>query len=281
MTDRTIFTVPVKELKNLRKDDLLQIVMDTRNAPSHAQRNNENTDPKTVAHSIWDTMPSLEDLRAMIESLQQQLNHFLNPQWQTKLSDLTNQISTMQTQLDDINNKINSPPPIASNDGEDDSGDDEWITKEGRRKKTFAEAVRQSVASAFREERDKREVIISKASESTDDMKLVKDLCQAIDFQSIPTHAQRLGKKGDRPRLLKATFQNEFDARSFIARYEQARRDATDDLPSLRVRSSKNKEERAFFSKNSKLAYTLNEIHLEMVRYLARYKIYPRPTIPL
>ena len=115
------------------------------------------------------------------------------------------------------------------------------------------------MSTALREDRTKCDVIISGAPEASSDTRFVSDLCQTMNFDIQPRNPQRLGKVGDRPRLLKATFPSPFDARTFIARYDQHRREKTDNLPTIRIRSNKTKDKRVAFSRGSKIAFALNK----------------------
>ena len=139
----------------------------------------------------------------------------------------------------------------------DGTSDDTWTVVGPRQngpdsRNTFANAVQKSVRAALQEDRCKQEVIISGATEEgKNDLKLIHDLCQKIDFTSKPSDTVRLGKKKDsaeRPRLLKVTFSTSFEARAFMARYNQARRDDSE-VPRLRLRSGKSKEEWEAFKK--------------------------------
>ena len=246
MDDRSLSEIPMTEIRNLRKQELIHLI-----EKAKEKSDNDATAAKTLAdNSIWDDSPSLCDIQGMIKSLQEQMNQLLHQQRQSKLDDLTHQMSAIQDKVAEFTNKIQTP---ASDEGDD------WTTVQGNRRKAFSDAVRQSVTSALQDERVKCDVVISRAEESTDDSKFVNELCKTMDFPAHPTSAQRLGKKkGEQPRLLKVSFPTAFDARTFIARYDQARRNKTDALPSLRIRSSKTKQERELFAKSSKLAYELN-----------------------
>ena len=136
------------------------------------------------------------------------------------------------------------------------SPDEGWTTVPSHRK-SFSDVVRRSVETALHDERCKQDVIISGAPE-TNDKKLIDDPCSIMDFSTKPTSHRRLGEKGKRPRLLMASFPSAFDARSFIVRYDNVRKEKTQGLPVLRLRTGKNKEERAAFSKCATLAYKLN-----------------------
>lgn len=126
---------------------------------------------------------------------------------------------------------------------------------------TFAAIVRDSVTSALHEQETKNEVVISKVKEDGQDQSFVSDLCRKMDFHPKPTGSTRIGRKSDaRHRLLKVSFSTAFDARAFSARFDQVKRQASDDtISAIRVRLSKTKEERAIFSASCKLAFTLNK----------------------
>ena len=143
--------------------------------------------------------------------------------------------------------------------GEKTESEEGWTTVVGKTKSNkFSDILKTTVASAFHEEKTKCDIIISKAVDDDKDKAFLADLCGKMEFTTIPQNPQRLGKKGGHPRLLKASFPSAFDARSFIARYDELRRTNSDKIPTLRIRPNKPKEEREKFSKQSKLAYDLN-----------------------
>ena len=132
-----------------------------------------------------------------------------------------------------------------------------WNVPSHSDKKAFTDAMRQSVRSAMQEEQIKREVIITRAEDKGEDETIISKLCTDMGIHVKPSHLERMGKKGERPRLLKATFPTAFDARVFMAKHEECRKQ--DLLPSIRMRSSKTKEQRTAFAERSKLAYNLNK----------------------
>ena len=236
LNDKTL-----EELQGLTKKRIIELISESRTSCS-----GPDTIPKTAddsdGSSSGNYAPLLKDLISTVNHLRSQISDL-----QAKLAVVEARVSSATPELD-----------IEQSAESDDSNDGVWHVVPGQRKKLdFAEALRQSVKSAFQEEKVKCDVIISKAQESDNDTNFVSDLCQRMNFQSKPSNPHRLGKIGSRPRLLKVSFPTAFDARSFIARYDQFRRENRDENP-LRIRQSKTKEEQAVFSKGSKLAYELN-----------------------
>ena len=175
------------------------------------------------------------------------------------ISGLTAQLNELREQLASLQSRLDSPSEPLSSAESASSDDDVWTMVSHSKKRSFAAALQQTVTTALREERVNCDVIVSKAPELDNDTVFVNDLCTKMNFSSRPRDPVRLGKKtNDRPRLLKMTFPTAFDARSFMARYDQARRSKTEGLPSLRLRPSMTKEERAKFAKSSKLVFDLN-----------------------
>lgn len=96
---------------------------------------------------------------------------------------------------------------------------------------TFADMVKDSVKTAFRDEKSKREVIINSVEEKGNDEAIVADLCEKFQFPTKPAEVIRIGRKNtatqltsNRHRLLKVSFPSPFDARAFCSRYEGAKK---------------------------------------------------------
>ena len=58
---------------------------------------------------------------------------------------------------------------------------------------------------------------------------------------------------------MKVSFPNAFDARAFCSSFEGARKTDNENLPKIRVRMSRSKEDQALFKKNIALVRKLNE----------------------
>ena len=247
---RALKEIPMKELRNKRKDDLLQMIVDARADVDEDNTNpkcidDDNTRPRSAGSSIWDVNASLDQIKAILEPLLKQVTD----QLQQEIADLKCQVNDLQSKL------------VAQQTSNPIESDDDWsVVPPPRQKgqKTFARVVEQSVKAALQEDRCKRDVVISGAPEEGDDMKLIGKLCEKMEFATKPTNAERLGKKEDRARLLKLSFTSSFDARAFMARYSQARQNDPE-LPRYRLRSGKSKEEWSAFKKHLTLANKLNE----------------------
>lgn len=207
----------------------------------------EETSRKSLP-SVMDLVPSHDQLQSALEPLLQEA-----------INRLQQQLTAMQGQLKDLQDRMKSAPVPQAADSLPESSPDEgasWTTVSSHRK-SFSDVVRRSVETALHDERCKQDVIISGAQEN-DDKKFIDDLCSIMDFSTKPTSYRRLGEKGSRPRLLMASFPSAFDARSFIVRYDNARKEKTQGLPVLRLRTGKNNNERAVFRKSATLAFKLN-----------------------
>lgn len=229
----------------MTKAELIQLITDSR---SH---DTGDTIPKSVDDHSGDQ--NVNDF----SSLTNQMMAMFKPMLDASLNQLSAQLKDTQAQLVDLQAKMDA----FTSAQQCLSPESDWATVVGKKKKdkSFPEVLRQTMSTALHEERTKCDVIISGAPEGDNDTNFIADLCQTMNFDMNPRNQQRLGTKGERPRLLKATFPSPFDARTFIARYDQKRRENTENLPKLKIRSSKTKAEQAAFSQGSKLAFALNK----------------------
>lgn len=129
--------------------------------------------------------------------------------------------------------------------------------------RTFVDVVRKSMQSVINDENCKNDVIITNAPENVEDEKMILDLCKTLDLESKPIGNTRMGRKSnesDRERLLKVTFANSFDARSFRARYDDRRKSGADNdaLMKLRMRTGRSKEEQVRYKRLNADAHKLN-----------------------
>lgn len=235
MNGHSLLTTPISELQKMKKETLINLISDFR----------AHHDDQTLLKSIDNDNAS---------PLVTKLTDALQPMIKDPISALSSQFDSLQQQVTELSAKF-TPSGCSSSDDSNDG----WRTVTYSQRKSFSDALRNSVKSVFQEERCKSDVVIAKVDEGGDDNAFLKELCQKMDFAVKPTEPQRLGKRGERPRLLKVTFPTAFDARSFMARYEERRRERSDDFPVLRLRSGKTKEELAAFSRSSKEAFKLNE----------------------
>ena len=126
----------------------------------------------------------------------------------------------------------------------------------------FAAVVRKSVQTAIKDEKCKCEVIISKIEEKGEDDKVIEQLCETLDFKTKPLEVIRIGRKEEddssRQRLMKVTFANQFEARTFRAKYDEERQTDRDGLPKLRMRAGRNEDDQALFRKLKAQAHKMN-----------------------
>lgn len=225
----------------------MQLITDSRAKASASTSPKVVDDPSKLDHG-----PLLNQLVSIIKPLIADAVQELKSQLQT----LKSEFASLQAKV--TNEEVGLTVP---NDDEGDGreGDTSWnVVASRRKKKSLPDMLRQSVQSALEEEKSKCEVIISRAVESGNDDAFISTLCTSMRSSTKPTHLVRLGKRGSHPRLLKASFPSSFDARAFIAKYDEAKKDKNEELPNIRMRSSKSGEERAAFTKSSNLAYKLN-----------------------
>ncbi|ELT90850.1 hypothetical protein CAPTEDRAFT_210967 [Capitella teleta] len=137
--------------------------------------------------------------------------------------------------LSDPPNTITSPPP------------------------SFTDVVCDTVKAAIKEESHKTELILSKVEEKDNDTQFLSDLCDTMQFYPIPKSFERIGRKrDDRQRLLKVSFDTQFNARSFKARCDVIRKE-NHAVADIRVIPSLSKEECVASRKSRKMAYTMNQ----------------------
>ena len=121
-----------------------------------------------------------------------------------------------------------------------------------------AEVVRSTVESAMNNTDAKKELILIGVQEG-DDQHFLSELCNKMDFASDSPELVRIGHKADgRKRLLKLTFPSNFDARKFKAKFDQLKSEKKD-IPNIRMRLGKTKQEREMYARNKQTAKKLNE----------------------
>lgn len=134
--------------------------------------------------------------------------------------------------------------------------------------KTFADALKNSmhsvvtntVQSALREQQVRNDVVINKLPEKNNDVNDVDQLCSTIEVKVKPTNILRLGKNdAHRPRPLKATFPNPFDARIFMAKIDESKKKGIESVAQLKCRPGRTREEQAKYSTIAKTVHKLNQ----------------------
>ena len=178
--------------------------------------------------------------KALIEHVEQ-VDH-TDASVMTVLLEMRKEITELRAQVTQMQSKIDSmakqESPIPS--------------------QTFAKVLRSTVESTIEDAETKKDLILSKVQEGND-QQFLGDLCTKMEFTPKPVNPMRIGRKTEqRTRLLKVSFPSDFDARKFKSRFEQMKHEKKD-IPDIRVRSSKTKEERENFSKNSKITHELNK----------------------
>jgi hypothetical protein len=112
---------------------------------------------------------------------------------------------------------------------------------------SFADVVSSSVRVALRDEKSKSEVVIAKLPEKKRDAKDVESLCKNISLTVKPTAVSRMGKepKNDQPRPVKVTFPTPFDARVFMAKVSETKKqeDCNETVTVIRCRPCRSQDE--------------------------------------
>ena len=142
----------------------------------------------------------------------------------------------------------------------------ESISSHAQGTHAVAAVVKQTVQSTMEEDKVKCDLMIYNVDDDGNDERCMKDLCTMMNLneQSRPIRLVRVGKKKeDRKRLIKASFSTEFDARKFKASYNEARNNETPNLPSVRVRRCRTKEEETMYKSKIKRLKELNDLAKE------------------
>jgi hypothetical protein len=92
-----------------------------------------------------------------------------------------------------------------------------------------AQQAKRSLKSVMNDEKTRSEVVISQIPENKRDVKDIEELCAAVQITVRPTAVSRLGNDTTkRPRPVKLTFPTPFDARTFLAKADAARKEGKD-----------------------------------------------------
>jgi hypothetical protein len=231
-----LLTISVTDMNKMKKEQLIAFI-------TEYQKQVRETGPWHTTDQIKSSLAPV--IKEATDSMQNQLR------------DLQNQMNDLKTKTSETANSFVEMTKDA---------DDGFIPvgNKGKGRRKMSDVVRETVTSVFEDERHKCDVVIGRAPESDNDNAFITGICEKIAFNTKPTGTQRLSKKGNndargRSRLLKVTFPSSFDARSFMAAFDAKRRDNEIDLPSIRLRSGKSKEELSAFRRSAKQAHQLNE----------------------
>ncbi|ELU16814.1 hypothetical protein CAPTEDRAFT_205284 [Capitella teleta] len=242
-----IYTTPLDDIKKMNKGALVKLIIEARSAQA--------TTLKTVLCASDDRRTqssSLQQLQSAIGPLLDQLQQGI----QLKLSELHDQLREMQASAISPSRQavVHNVDSSESADRNESSSSEDWFTVPLR---SFSSVVHRSVQAALKDDRCRQDVI--SGSTSNDDEKFTKDLLKLIHINTMPVSHKRIGKEGNRPRLLHLTFTSAPDAKTFMSSYDYARKNKCDGLPSIRLRSGKTKEELVTFRKSASAAHELNE----------------------
>jgi hypothetical protein len=226
-------TISKADLKGMNKTQLIDLIVDYQ---------------KYLQES--GSLPTADEIKSSLTPLVKGISDSMEAQFQE-----------LQAQISDLKTKINETANSIADDEDDDQNGYTFVGSRRKSRRQFNDVVRQSDTSALNDERHESDVVIGRAPESGDDNIFIASICEKMGFNTKPSTTHRLGKPtagNSNPRLLKVTFPTSFDARSFMAAFEAKRMDKDLNLPAIRLRSGKSKEELEVFRKSAKLAYNLN-----------------------
>lgn len=169
---------------------------------------------------------------------------------------LMNEIKGLKNEVASLKSEL-----AAVNDAQSKTTAENVVANEEVFKPKYAEVVRKSVQSVIDQEKCKNDVMISKSEEKGQDQQFVKDLCEKLDFETEPIGIMRVGHKANvsnHHRLLKVSFANAFDARAFRARFAEKKK-AVNDLPDVRMRAGRSREEQILFKEQGDIVYKMND----------------------
>lgn len=129
-------------------------------------------------------------------------------------------------------------------------------------KRSFADTVKSSVKSVLLDEKAKSDVIISGLAENKKDEEDIATLCTDANIAIKPAGLVRLGKVNDAsttPRLVKASFNTSFDARTFMARLDEHKKNTKDGFKKVKCRPSRSKDDQQRHNALSDKVYKMNK----------------------
>jgi hypothetical protein len=125
---------------------------------------------------------------------------------------------------------------------------------------TFADSVRSTMKNTIKEEKAQAQVVISNAKEENSDLQFMSSLCEKISHKSMPKNVSRRGTKlADSVRPMVVTFDSNFDARTFMSRFDDSKSD--DDVSTLpiKIRPYRTREDQTMYKKKLEMARELNK----------------------
>lgn len=139
----------------------------------------------------------------------------------------------------------------------------------------FSDVVSASVKTAFREEKSKSEVVIVQFPEKKKDTEELDALCSKINIPTRPSAIMRMGNKetAKRPRPMKLTFSSPFDARAFMARVSECKKNGDEEVKDLRCRPCRSPDEQKRYVVLSARVHKLNQDALTKSEETASYSL--------
>ena len=242
-------SLQLSDINGMKKDELKKSLIQVLQL-NKSRESDEGDTPHSVLAAILEEMKKMNNERnTMMEEISalRQSQDILQKETENMKIELLDEIKSLRMQVKEMKGTVY---PYATQ--EDNSSDQQH---------TFADVVRNSVRatmeSTFKEAESKKELILTKVQEGND-QQFLSELCGKMEVSPQPLNPVRIGRKTDeRSRLLKISFQSNFDARKFKARFEQLKAEKKD-VPDIRMRLGKTKEEREVYAKNKKVTQKLN-----------------------
>lgn len=140
---------------------------------------------------------------------------------------------------------------------------------------SFSDVVSASVKTAFREEKSKSEVVIVQFPEKKKDTEELDALCSKICIPARPTAIMRMGRKetAKSPRPMKLTFGSPFDARAFMARVSECKKNGDAEVKDIRCRPCRSPDEQKRYVVLSAQVHKLNQEALATSEETASYSL--------
>ena len=215
-----------KDLSKLRKDDLIKLITDAKEKTTCTV-----IDHTAVANDVntQDTSDSM--VQAIIVKMKPLLDDCMK-ELRDEISALKEEVSELKSEL--LKKKSNPENPVPQSYSSVASP-------------SLTKIMQTTMKDTLNEEKTKAQVVIANAKETGKDVEFMTSLCDKVKHKSMPKAVARIGRKEkpEHSRLMKVTFDSNFDARTFMSCYEAAKSDETSDkeLSEIRIRPCRTKSE--------------------------------------
>ncbi|ELU05765.1 hypothetical protein CAPTEDRAFT_204662, partial [Capitella teleta] len=131
-----------------------------------------------------------------------------------------------------------------------------WMRSSEGRTDRFEDLMQHNT---IKEEKAQAQVVITNAKEEDSDLQFMSSLCEIISHKSMPKNVSRMGTKlADRVRPMVVTFDFNFDARTFMSRFDYSKSD--DDVPTpIKILPYRTREDQTMYKKKLEMARELNK----------------------